>query len=775
MVYILISVSLLFRSVTRSARDHDRNARRSFLYQIPVSTDGSKDALFVPPPTEVPSNVKARIPSPSGSKVALLVIEEIMTAAQAGGKSTKQVLEIWTQNGHCLSRRIELPKSVHGNVCTDMSWFGSISWNSQETAIVYSAERNAPNTASFFQSKSDQTKDETVVVVGGEFTLGVGKGEDWGEKYTSTSALGLFCVHVATGKVGAIQNVPGGSDYSKPTTEGGYTLGQAIFSPDGTKVIYTAWDAGGGGQMPKRLGSIYCYQRSSQLYSSPISNLIHSLSSTVDGEESSTSVTRKVDSAYICLTPKYKLARSPRFTPPSASNVRLVYLSCASGFDTHGGCMALSCMEWPIEGVINPISRIIVDTVETPKMDNDGKPRVASMAFPGLFVNQLPDGCFSPDGKYVFASTQWGSVNRIVRISMQDGDVMPLEIDSFAGKGASPLASQSLLCLTNDGGGTAIISQSEPNQPPIIGFASFGETCKSGLLFKMPPVAFSSTWGVEGPIMSGLSYDVLSMEPPHGSVKVPIQCILMMPNQTKDGSPPPLLVVPHGGPHSVSLTTFIPSYAFLCGYGGYAILHVNYRGSAGFGQAALESLAGTAGSLDVEDVVFATREVIDMGKVDGERIGICGGSHGGFLAAHCIGQYPKLFRVAAMRNPVTNIATMVTATDIPDWCYIEAMGKGSYNWETFRGPTQQELREMWNASPIAHVDNVVAPTLLALGMSDRRVPPSQGLEYYHSLRSKNISTKLLIYDKDDHAIDKVVSEADHWINIKRWFDEHFSY
>ena len=49
---------------------------------------------------------------------------------------------------------------------------------------------------------------------------------------------------------------------------------------------------------------------------------------------------------------------------------------------------------------------------------------------------------------------------------------------------------------------------------------------------------------------------------------------------------------------------------------------------------------------------------------------------GGFLAGHLIGQHPDLFKVAAMRNPCTNIASMVTATDIPDWCYIETLGTG---------------------------------------------------------------------------------------------------
>jgi len=79
---------------------------------------------------------------------------------------------------------------------------------------------------------------------------------------------------------------------------------------------------------------------------------------------------------------------------------------------------------------------------------------------------------------------------------------------------------------------------------------------------------------------------------------------------------------------------------------------------------------------------------------------------------------------------------------------------------------------MWDRSPIAHLDRVTAPTLIALGMKDRRVPPSQGIEYYHALRARGVPAKLLVYEDCDHAIDLVASEADYWINTKRWFDHH---
>jgi acylaminoacyl-peptidase len=72
---------------------------------------------------------------------------------------------------------------------------------------------------------------------------------------------------------------------------------------------------------------------------------------------------------------------------------------------------------------------------------------------------------------------------------------------------------------------------------------------------------------------------------------------------------------------------------------------------------------------------------------------------------------------------------------------------------------------------IKYVQNVRVPTLIAIGLKDLRVPSSQGLEWYHFLRNhENLMVQLLSYENDDHAIDGVASEADHWIHIKRWFD-----
>lgn len=823
-------------TVTRSARDFDTNSRRTFLYNVPFP-HCSPNSL--PPPVEVSTKIKCRIPSPSGKKLALLVEESIPTSADDTNNSNKkkrQVFEIWTNQGQSLSNRIVLPEQRHGTVCAETSgWFGSISWNMEESALVYCAEMKGPKTSSYFEPKKngeekDEDGNERRSFSGGQFTLGLGKGEHWGEKYTKTSRLAVFCLNVHSGKVGSVENVPGGGGMSKTTTtEGGYTLGQPIFSPDGTHIVYTGWDAGGGNDMPKRLGSIYCYQRPCKIYASPVRKLLEGLapssSSGVEddgggGGDDKTEEEKDKDGAYTCLTPDDRLARSPRFSdrpspsspssiwgdePSSPETAKLAYLCSTSGFDTHNGCMGLHLLDWNLTDntPILESRRVLVKEVKLPSEEEEtvlgggtSSEKVGGLSFPGLFVDQLPKSrCFTPDGRFILATTQWGSVETIVRISTVDGSVVPVKFrlsgEEVVGDG-DDFASHRLLCLTDDGG--AIVTESEPNCPAVVGyvFPEFlkeeDEVAKATVMAKMSPIALTSFSSV-GDVADNngglnFTYQVLTMHPPHGDVKVPIQGILTLPkiqsSKKEEGveeekviPSSPLIVVPHGGPHSCSTTSYMPSTAYLTSR-GYAILYVNFRGSTGFGQDAIESLPGNCGTLDVNDVVFATRTVLQSNNynLDPQRVGICGGSHGGFLSAHCIGQHPDLFRVAAMRNPVTNVATMVTPTDIPDWPYVETYGVGYYNWAQFRGPSREELAKMWDCSPIAHVDNVVAPTLVALGMSDYRVPPSQGMEYYHTLRSKGVKTKLLVYDADDHAIDGVGSEADHWLNVKRWFDEH---
>ncbi|KAJ7379447.1 hypothetical protein OS493_016688 [Desmophyllum pertusum] len=244
------------------------------------------------------------------------------------------------------------------------------------------------------------------------------------------------------------------------------------------------------------------------------------------------------------------------------------------------------------------------------------------------------------------------------------------------------------------------------------------------------------------------------------------EAVLMKPVMKGD-TKPPLIVFVHGGPHVACTSDFFLYSTCLCKL-GFSILNVNYRGSLGFGQTPLRSLPGNIGTQDVQDVQRATVKVLESGDMDSSNVFVIGGSHGGFLCGHLIGQYPDFYRAAVMRNPVVNVAVMAGISDIPDWCYFEDGGEFRYDIV----PTPETFARMLENSPISHVSKVKTPTLVTLGEEDLRVPPSQGKSFYRALKAQGTETRLLSYPDNSHPINKVDAESDAFVNTARWFHSH---
>ncbi|RYG46539.1 hypothetical protein EON67_09445 [archaeon] len=219
---------------------------------------------------------------------------------------------------------------------------------------------------------------------------------------------------------------------------------------------------------------------------------------------------------------------------------------------------------------------------------------------------------------------------------------------------------------------------------------------------------------------------------------------------------------------------------FLRSIAGFVVALVNFRGSLGYGEAATACLAGRIGELDVADVHAATLAACALGgdeaaacelrglypghvyeahvapnlvpalplRVSQARVGIMGGSHGGYLTAHAIGRFPKLYRAACLRNPVIDVASMIGSTDIADWCATEALGCDTYHaytQGTLPYPTPDMLAHMHATSPIATVHAVEAAVLVMLGLKDKRVPAFQGLQYYNLLRARRVTTRCVLF------------------------------
>ena len=329
--YVIQHGDQMVLRVTRTVEDIDNDKKRNYQYVLPI-LPSNNDAAALPllhiPPTEINANIQMEIPTKSGNKMAIIRVDENSSTSSSDTSPARQVLEIWTTNTGdppsssppSLVRRIALPTNIqHGKVINDGATFGRPCWDSTETVLVYLAERKKPETTSFFDPQNFQvtTKtDKTKAIPGGKSTLGLGKSEGWGEQYHQQEPLlDFFLVNVTTGRIGKVENVPGidpNDDDDSPSLRS-YSLGQPVFSPDGHSLVYTAWDAGGGSDMPKRLGLIYCQQRPCKIYASNISNLLEHISQPgqypLDPKSDETIKTETNN--FICLTPHFRLSKSP--------------------------------------------------------------------------------------------------------------------------------------------------------------------------------------------------------------------------------------------------------------------------------------------------------------------------------------------------------------------------------------------------------------------------------------------------------------------------------
>ena len=255
----------------------------------------------------------------------------------------------------------------------------------------------------------------------------------------------------------------------------------------------------------------------------------------------------------------------------------------------------------------------------------------------------------------------------------------------------------------------------------------------------------------------------------YGNIKDDHGIVSYYMTPSNSDKPTPLVVYPHGGPHVMASNSYRASAAAFVKL-GYSVLLCNYRGSTGFGKENLDALPGNVGDMDVKDVHHFVEMFLEKFKdcVDERNIFVFGGSHGGFIGGHLVGQYPDFYRAAALLNPVTDMSAMMMVTDIPDWTFVES----GLPYQQGTIPTPEILSEMVKKSPVSHLKNVKAPVLLLVGGKDMRVPPSQGKSYYRLLKANGKTTKLLYYPEDSHPLLNIETTGDFFVNVLKWFHTH---
>ncbi|CAL8125984.1 unnamed protein product [Orchesella dallaii] len=232
----------------------------------------------------------------------------------------------------------------------------------------------------------------------------------------------------------------------------------------------------------------------------------------------------------------------------------------------------------------------------------------------------------------------------------------------------------------------------------------------------------------------------------------------------------PLICWPHGGPHSCFVDTF-SSETILFLKLGFAVLRLNYIGSIGGSRDTADDLMGKIGEKDVKDCQAMVDKVLNSNSsLNPEQVVLFGGSHGGFISCHLSSAYPDVYKAIAVRNPVTDLTTLVGTSDITDRGIVAPPVPPV---QTII-PTARNLEDaakFIRASPIQRAVNVKGATLLLLGSEDLRVPSQQGLSYYRALKAYGKVAEVRMYP-DCHPLSKAPVRLDNIIHSALWFKQY---
>ena len=245
-----------------------------------------------------------------------------------------------------------------------------------------------------------------------------------------------------------------------------------------------------------------------------------------------------------------------------------------------------------------------------------------------------------------------------------------------------------------------------------------------------------------------------------------IEGVLIRPVNEQPDTRYPLIVVVHGGPEAHQSNGWLTAYSRpgqMAAAKGYAVFYPNYRGGTGRGVEFSMASQGRYGKEEFDDVVDGVRHLVSIGLVDEKRVGITGGSYGGYASAWGATKLTDVYAASVMFVGISEQISKFGTTDIPNEMHL--VHSRCWPWEKW-----DLYRE---SSPVSYVEQARTPILIMHGAEDTRVHPTQSMTLYRYLKTYGkVPVRLVLYPGEGHGNRKAGARLDYCLRMMRWFDHY---
>lgn len=242
-----------------------------------------------------------------------------------------------------------------------------------------------------------------------------------------------------------------------------------------------------------------------------------------------------------------------------------------------------------------------------------------------------------------------------------------------------------------------------------------------------------------------------------------IEGFVMKPIDFDEKKKYPAIVNVHGGPRAIFGSVFFHEMQYWASE-GYFVFFTNPRGSDGRGDE-FADLRGKYGTIDFDDLMRFTDTVLEKyPQIDSERVGITGGSYGGFMTNWAIGNTHR-FAAAASQRSLTNWISLTNLADI---------GYG-FDQEQVMGTAWENMERIWAQSPLKHANKAKTPTLFIHSEEDYRCLLSEGMQMFYAIRNAGCTARMCIFKGENHELSrsgKPIHRTRRLKEITGWFDKY---